>query len=435
MRSALVLGLAAALAAGCKSKSKSKPGPKPAGRDGGGAAEPFTPPSYPPVVDDWWKEPDKHCPPGTHLRGGGPPENTQASCAVRDSKSYEIKGPRTTFNEQGVKIEEGWYEGGEKVGPWRGWYDDGKPRYEAVFVAGGGQTGRHRQWSEAGALINDYEIKDGNGTATWKDADGNVDETGEIRGGLRHGTWKKLDSGGKVIATIEYRAGKRHGTMTRFDDSGARIGETDYADGEKHGGERRIDPKTGQVILERVFERGDQVGLIYFQDGTPLARARANPDCDTDEEVSRILETREGRGLDKRYSCVNRPRTFRGLIQVGSFANDRGCMPRTALVDCKPGNFTTTEVLDMAGWDRARPKIRELIAVDFIRQVRSTFGDSLASEPEAPVVTSTPEGAVTVTAWVVEPAGMLPERISHKLRFSFTPGGTMTTETLETRRE
>lgn len=433
---------AAALIAAIGCKSKTPPTGTGTG-DGSGSApavDPLAPralepATYPAIADQWWKDAATHCPEGTHLRGGAPPDNRTASCAVRDSKTYEVRGPQTIFYESGGKLEEGWSQGGDRVGLWRGWYEDGKPRYEVTYVAGGGQTGAHKQWSPAGELVNDYTIDGGNGTVTWKHPEGGVSETGEVRGGLRAGTWKRFGQDGKLDSTTEYRAGKREGVLARFNDAGAKISESDYAGDQQHGGARSIDPASGQITSERIYERGKQVGMIYYQDGKPLVAPPARTECDTDAGLAKVLEARDGQGLDDRGSCVNRPRTFQSLIQVGSFANDRGCMARVALVKCKPRNVSSAEVLEMAGWSRANAANRELIAMDYLRQVHTTFGDSIRSEPDEPVIKSSPGGGVVITAWTVEPAGMTRERTRHKLELSFGPGGDLTSKTLETRRD
>jgi hypothetical protein len=150
-----------------------------------------------------------------------------------------------------------------------------------------------------------------------------------------------------------------------------------------------------------------------------------------------MLQTARGSGLAREHACVTRMGLFPGVIMLGEFAYDRGCMSPQWVVDCKlvdPGP-SAAELLARAGWARATPEQRIEIAEEYVREFGLAWSGSISWTPDEPKWTSLADGGVEGVLWVAEPAGMRPGREIAKNRYKFAADGTLTSELLEQRTE
>ncbi len=171
-------------------------------------------------------------------------------------------------------------------------------------------------------------------------------------------------------------------------------------------------------------------------DGAAPARAvsdaaPATTECDTDDGLAHWVAGQRGTAVGK-LDCVQRAADFPGVILVGSFANDRGCMPDLVILDCKrrDGPLPASLILNRAGWGGADADRRETLALRYLRQVATVFDGTIADTPDPPKTETNADGQVTVEVWIDRPAGMRAGRVADRVRYSFRSDGRVTSETI-----
>lgn len=419
--------LMASLAWGCgKSSDSSAPAPTPPTPPGpvspGGPA--LVPVAVKPVVDQWWLAPSAHCPDGTKLMGGPPPGGTGVWCA---DEKYVRNGPRTNFHPNGTKASEGWEVDSQWVGPWSHWHDNGTLAREEIRLPHDGLTGRYRQWDRRGKLLGELDLPGGTGRATRWNEGGTVAEEGAMKDGRREGTWRSFDDGGSLASEHTYRHGVPDGPAAMYDGKGRKRAAGAHRAGEMDGRWSYF-LDSGEIDRVDVYRAGELIRTHYYQGGTMLGTEPAPTACDTEAGVAAAMGAK---GSD-REQCVERARAFPGVVLIGSFAHDRGCMPVTALIDCvrRDGPLAAPEILARVGWTQADPAHRGAIALRYLQQVATVFGNRLASNPDEPVVTPQPDGSVTIVAWADHPSGMRPGRRASKMEYRFTAAGELSSKVI-----
>jgi len=98
-----------------------------------------------------------------------------------------------------------------------------------------------------------------------------------------------------------------------------------------------------------------------------------SPKCDmsTDAGIDAAFKAATGHEMS-RYGgrCVQRSETFKGLIVVGSFASDRGCIWMGMFDGCKwdaPG--APKAAMAAAGWAKADAAKRQELALAWLREI------------------------------------------------------------------
>src|SRR5262245_15865373 len=106
--------------------------------------------------------------------------------------------------------------------------------------------------------------------------------------------------------------------------------------------------------------------LIVSRPGTVAA------DCDTstDDGVTAAYTKATGKTLPKEHRCATRSKTFPGLVRIGMFAHDRGCIPQGILVGCamNPTGFAAA-AMAKAGWDKADLAKRKELASAWLTEI------------------------------------------------------------------
>ncbi len=407
------------------------PAPPPPAINDAAAASAVTMPPHSDVPDKWWTQPSP-CPTGMTLRGKPPPDGQSVWCANDD---YVRTGPNTTFHESGEKSSEGWEHENHRVGPWTFWYPNGAVRLQATFLPHNGQTGAYAHWKPTGELIGEYTLVDGTGTATWWRDDGSVLSSGPMKAGQREGAWTDFHRSGAKSDVIEYRRGLRHGASTTWDDQGRVVLEGTYADGKRVGTWTTYDPATGKPLREAQRADDREIAVSYFQDGVRLGPKPAPAGrCATKAGVVQVVSELGGEAMDDDDSCVSWPKSFPGVVLLGSFAHDRGCMRTGAVLDCKTYVKDwpdAASVLARAGWADANADSRVAIAERYIEEVATEYGGSTARDPARPKYTAR-GGGVVADVWVDRPSGMRRGRVTDLYRYTFTKAGTVNAKRVRT---
>lgn len=139
--------------------------------------------------------------------------------------------------------------------------------------------------------------------------------------------------------------------------------------------------------------------------------------------------------------CAVWPASFPGVVVVGGFAHDAGCMYEGAFLGrtwhgrgSKP---VTAAALRAAGWAEADSDTRQRLAGAWVREVEQAFGGSFVATSttaftfddtptfEAPHVSTTESNGVVVSGWVQETAGMVWEAAFHFSEYRFAPDATL----------
>ena len=160
------------------------------------------------------------------------------------------------------------------------------------------------------------------------------------------------------------------------------------------------------------------------------APAAATP-CDTDDGLAKWVAETRGTPVAK-LDCVHRAAAFPGVILVGSFANDRGCMPGLVILDCvrRDGPLPDALILNRAGWAPANADQREQLALRYLRQVATVFHGTIADSPDPPKTETNADGQVTVEVWIDRPGGMRAGRVADRVRYTFRSDGRVSSETI-----
>ena len=162
-----------------------------------------------------------------------------------------------------------------------------------------------------------------------------------------------------------------------------------------------------------------------------LSSCSGHADCDlrTDQGLAAAYQRATGHPLPKDHACIQRSETFPGLVRLGTFAMDRGCITEGILVGCalSPPGFDAA-AMQRAGWKTANATRRQQLALAWLREIDAVAFQDATDLPGGkhltPVaVTSTRDGLV-LEGWVEEPAGMTPESNYDKIRVTFAADGT-----------
>jgi antitoxin component YwqK of YwqJK toxin-antitoxin module len=407
-------------------------------------------PTEPPPLD-FWKRGDKACEPDTTLQGAAPPNGTEIRCVDEHGR---WTGMEARFHPgEGQRLQMiGRKQDGKMVGVWLWFHPSGAKAAEHTYVDGQ-LHGTMRRWAENGQEIEQGEYRAGRpwGLFVHHDETGKelgraqlVDGTGMLVNasptrrtesdyvdGLMHGDHREFDGNGTLLGMSEWSGGEQHGLETRWGQDGRKRAEEYWKHGKQHGYFTRWE---GDKIVEQsIWVDGNQRSRQLYRDGEPLAPLPASTACDDDAGLSSYLVSVRGQGLPDQLACVNRLPLFPGVVMMGSFAYDHGCMNPEWVVDCKltlPAP-TAAELLARAGWARAIGEQRIEIASEYLREFGLAYGGSITHDPDRPVWTVRPDEGVEVVLWVAEPAGMRRGREMDKIRYSFAPDGSMTREVLE----
>lgn len=409
------------------------------------------PPSESPA-SDFWTLGAAACEPGGRLEGAVPPEGREIRCVNAEGL---WSGMEALFHENGQLASVGARREGRAVGVWLTFDASGARIGEQPYVDGQ-LHGTARRWSPQGQELESAEYRVGRpwGLFVTRDASGKelarsqlqqgtgklvqVDNYGrresDYVNGLLHGKYRRYDLRGNLLEETTWSGGEWHGKQTQWDPSGQRIGESWWKQGLQHGLATRW---LGGVIVEQsLFLEGQPVHRQLYREGKPLVPTPSPSACDTKDGLSAALLAARGQGLDEENGCMTRLALFPGVVLLGSFAHDRGCMEPEWVVDCKlvAATPSAADVLARAGWANASPDQRLLIAQEYMTFAIEWSG-SISWTPDQPTWTNTPEGGVEGIVWIVEPGGMQPGRELDKVKFAFAADGTLTRTQLEHRSE
>jgi antitoxin component YwqK of YwqJK toxin-antitoxin module len=410
-------------------------------------------PTEPPVLD-FWKNGDTACEPGSKLAGAAPPDGVEIRC-VDDQGRWT--GMEARFHPgEGERLQMiGRRQDGRMVGVWLWFHPNGAKSAEHSYVDGQ-LHGTMRRWAENGQEIEQAEHRAGRAWGLSVQHDESGKELGRsqlVRGtgllvrasesrrteseyvdGLMHGTHREFDARNVVIGESHWSAGEMHGAELRWDPEGRKASEGQWKQGQQHGRFTRW--KDGQIIEQSIWIDGTERSRQLFLSSPPnepLAELPAPTACDDDTGLSNYLVSARGRGLPDEHGCVSRMPLFPGVVMVGDFAYDRGCMGAEWVVDCKLASPapTAADLLARAGWARASAEQRITIASEYLRDFGLGNNGSISSDPTKPEWTVRPDQGLEGVMWVAAPSGMRRGSEKDKIRFTFAPDGSLQREVLE----
>jgi hypothetical protein len=188
---------------------------------------------------------------------------------------------------------------------------------------------------------------------------------------------------------------------------------------------------------------GIYLTLILILSSYALAQDTSRFDLSTNEGVNEARSALVGKKLlGNSLNCIRRPKELPGIIMVGLFAHDRGCMLDGAFIKKRfinDKNNLSKPALENLGWQKADSKRREEIALKWTQFGLLSFEHPLDEAPETfanhefqkPKTTSE-DGVVKVTLWMQHPIGMRCEHRFSKLVYTFERDGNLTgTKSLE----
>lgn len=384
------------------------------------------------LPEAWWTEPDTHCPEGTHLKGGPPPEEHAVLC-VDDEKKWS-RGPATYFHkESGKRKREGRHaivpvEGKDRdeirrVGLWQTWSETGQLLEEQRYNEQGLPHGTFKEWSPEGTLLGSFIMNGGEGIwRTWHPG-GELRSEGPMRGGERVGTWTSYHVGGQKSRVVHYDdQGEEHGTFEVFLENGKEKLTGSYNHGDQSGVWLYRDDNGVTQREVRFSEADDRRTVFYYQDGKRLGQEA--PACGLPEDAPEGVKTAFAHDPDTRNRCVFDADAFPGFVVVGSFAHDRGCRPTHYVLDCKLYEKPPTQaLLERVGWKEATPESRKGIVERYIEQVSVAMRGRISRDKGFDIQLDETTGHITVDYWVQRPSGMRREAQVDHLKYAFSPEG------------
>jgi antitoxin component YwqK of YwqJK toxin-antitoxin module len=411
--------------------------PLPARPGRGKVPTPPTPEALAAAVDereppmDFWKDPKKHCGEGGKLDGEakagktvrcldaagartGPFANFHRNGALQMLQLQEdgkTVGKALWFHDNGQKAWERRYLAGEMHGPATGWGRDGKVIAEESYKAGR-PWGTFVYWDlagkDGGKELARSELPEGTGLLVRAAGDEMRSEE-NYKHGLRHGETTMIDMKGVKRRIITWAGGEMHGAEKLFDESGKLIREGANAGNRPIGAWLNYDAAGALREVEYYTRKRGPVGVVLWQDGKRLGKV---PDLDgawlDDKEIAKKVKAQASIELgNDDVTCTSRPQHFPQVVEIGQFANDRGCATKGWLVDGKWSEKrpATKLLLERAGWPAANPANRERIATEFVREIAVGRGASILTDPSPLSVRTRDDGAVEVTAHVSTSAG------------------------------
>ena len=160
---------------------------------------------------------------------------------------------------------------GERVGLWKGIYEESKrPRYEGTFE-NGIETGVFKYFDDtkAGKVIATRDFSKGNGYCyvTMFDRKDNIVSEGLLLNKEHEGEWKIFHKESKIVMTSEnYKKGKLNGIKKIFYDDGAVAEILIYTDGKRNGNYKKYG--VNEKILEDLNYKNDELhGEATYYDG------------------------------------------------------------------------------------------------------------------------------------------------------------------------
>ena len=166
--------------------------------------------------------------------------------------------------------------------------------------------------------------------------------------------------------------------------------------------------------------------------------ACGDTNLDTDDGVRTAYKRATGFALDPQDPCIRRT-GVRGVVILGSFADDRGCMMHGGFVggEWLDGERLAVEGLPKLGWKEMEPAEQTKLARPWAEEVLYYWdGSFLETEVKAFSFSDTPtfaapttkaeKGHLIVTAWTRLPSGMLDQSAFSQIEFLFAKNGAVT---------
>lgn len=422
------------------------PGPRPEPLAAEVIAAPI--PSEQPRLD-FWLAAGGTCGPDGRLEGAAPPKGTEIRCVDAQGR---WTGMEARFHENGQLQMIGRKHDGRMVGVWLWFHPSGAKAAEHAYV-NGMLHGTLRRWSENGQEVEYGEYRGGRPWGLFIQRDESGKELGRAQldegtgvlvnasisrrtesdyvDGLLHGTHRAFDAQGREVERSTWSGGELHGKQTQWDAQGNQGFEGQWKNGQQHGAHTRF--VAGRIAEQSIWVEGRELSRRLYRDGEPLASLPPATDCDDDPGLSKYLESARGRGLPKDHACVARIPLFPGVVMVGDFAYDRGCMGADFVIDCKLVDPAPkpSDLLARVGWAKATGAQRIEIAKEYVRELALGNEGSITSQPTEPQWKVLDGGGVEGVMWVVEPSGMRRGVDQDEIRFTFAADGTLKREVLQ----
>lgn len=141
----------------------------------------------------------------------------------------------TSHYPEGPAMSVRYYEDGVAHRPWVVWTDDKRERLETHYEHGA----RSGDWRTVGLrgdlFLRSYEEDQPSGTWRRNWAEGQPQEEGSFRKGLKHGVWKKWLPTGELVEQAEFAEGVWDGRVQRWSATGELEFEGLYARGVRVG--------------------------------------------------------------------------------------------------------------------------------------------------------------------------------------------------------
>ena len=253
---------------------------------------------------------DLACPAGTQLRRVDSGLSSELYCARADGTRH---GPSRRF-EIGERTE-GSFANDQKVGLWRTWYANGRPRLQRRYVMGRIE-GLETTWNLDGTVATRGSYRADKREGPWTETDLTVTGRGNYRRDAREGPWSFFSEGHRTAAG-SYRDGGFDGPWTFYWPGGALESRGTFRRSLKQGRWRYYEPKgwlridiecrggrahgrfieldeRGRIVMEGAFLDG--VGRVARRDGTSPGFSLCGDDCwayqhcDTEDHDYRTAE-------------------------------------------------------------------------------------------------------------------------------------------------
>ena len=156
-------------------------------------------------------------------------------------------------------------------------------------------------------------------------------------------------------------------------------------------------------------------------------------------DIIALYEKHSGESIkDPNDFCTEKANSFKGVVSLGWFAHDRGCMGDEILVGTEIGKREdmTVKALELNGW-KEKDKQQDL-ALNWSKEVILSWESALDSSNEDCELASTPTFEAPksvkngtgwqVTLWVQRPSGMIPQTSYYQLQIDFEASGKVSTQ-------
>ena len=193
----------------------------------------------------------------------------------------ERSGVATRWHANGNRLEEGYWEQGQRHGRWSWWYPDGLTQRQEHWK-GGLKHGLARTWHDNGHKATEGDWEAGKAQGTWRrwDSEGRALERQEMQMGQAHGLvqrwhtngtlaeqgsyvagepdglWERWSRDGRLIERAHWRQGRLHGSFEAWFEDGGRRAVGEWTDGQPSGAWRRWSAQSAKVS-RRSFDEGE----------------------------------------------------------------------------------------------------------------------------------------------------------------------------------